>query len=520
MEVTYWSNTAALVLVLVPVLLFVLAAKFSFQKLKRSKKFPPSPPARPVIGHLHMLKQPIHRTLHQLSEKYGDILFLRYGTRKVLLISSPSAAEECFTRNDIIFANRPRSLAGKYLNYDSTTMGFSSYGDHWRNLRRLTTIELFSTSRATMFSGIRTEEVRLLLKQLFQDSRKEPAKVALTSKFLELTFNNIMRMIAGKRYYGKNVMDQGGEFLQDIIKEMEALRGSSNLNDYFPVLQWVDYQGVEKRMQKLMKKMDNFLQQLIDEHMKTRGDSFPPVNLSAASNQKKHTTLIDVMLSLKETEPEFYTDQTIKGVILSTLTAGSQTSAATLDWAISLLLNHPEVMQKAFAEIEAVVGMERLLDETDIPKLCYLQMIIQETLRLYPPAPLLLPHESSADCTVSGFFVPPGTMLLVNTWSMNRNPKLWVEPTKFLPERFNGGEGEGYKFLPFGAGRRACPGAGLAKRVVSITLAALIQSFEWEKFGKEEMNMEEGTGLTMPKVIPLEAMCRPRQAMTDLLSTL
>ncbi|XP_037493864.1 cytochrome P450 81Q32-like [Jatropha curcas] len=194
----------------------------------------------------------------------------------------------------------------------------------------------FGTGVLGVFSGIRTEEVRLLLKQLFQDSRKEPAKVALTSKFLELTFNNIMRMIAGKRYYGKNVMDQGGEFLQDIIKEMEALRGSSNLNDYFPVLQWVDYQGVEKRMQKLMKKMDSFLQQLIEEHMKTRGDSSPPVNLSAASNQKKHTTLIDVMLSLKETEPEFYTDQTIKGVILQHLTAGSTNISSYIDWHLNL----------------------------------------------------------------------------------------------------------------------------------------------------------------------------------------
>ncbi|KAF2324317.1 hypothetical protein GH714_012346 [Hevea brasiliensis] len=353
MEVAQWLNLAVLVGVL-----FVFAAKFTFHKLGNPKNLPPIPPTRPIIGHLHLVKQPVHQTLHELSLRYGDILFLQYGTRKVLVISSPSAVEECFTRNDVIFANRPHSLAGKHLNYNSSTMGFSSYSDHWRNLRRLTTTELFSTSRTAMFSGIRTEEVRLLLKQLFQDSRRESAKVLLTSKFLELTFNNMMRMIAGKRYYGKAVMDQEGELLQDTIKEMEALRGSSNLNDYFPVLQWVDYQGVEKRMLRLKKKMDKFLQALIEEHRKARSDSYSSENLSDASKQKRNMTLIDVMLSLKETEPEFYTDQTIKGVILSTLTAGSQTSAATLDWAMSLLLNHPEAMQKAFAEIEAVVGQE------------------------------------------------------------------------------------------------------------------------------------------------------------------
>ncbi|XP_048226511.1 cytochrome P450 81Q32 isoform X2 [Ricinus communis] len=488
MEVSLWFKLA----VLVVVLLFVLVPKLTFfHKLDRSpKNLPPSPPARPIVGHLHLLKQPVHRTLHELSK--------------------------CFTRNDVIFANRPQSLAGKHLNYNSTTMGFSSYGDHWRNLRRLTTVELFSTAHTAMFSGIRAEEVRLLLKQLFQDSRGESAKVALTSKFLDLTFNNMMRIIAGKRYYGKDVVDQEGELLQDIIKEMEALRGSANLNDYFPVLQWVDYQGVEQRMLRLAKKMDVFLQDLIEEH---RTNSSASVNLSGASNQKRNLTLIDVMLSFRE-NLEFYSDQTIKGVILTTLTAGSQTSAATLDWAISLLLNHPKVLQKAFTEIETVVGLDHLLDEADIPKLNYLQNIINETFRLFPPAPLLLPHESSADCTVCGYYVPQGTMLLVNTWSMNRNPKLWEDPEKFMPERFEGQEGAGNTLLPFGAGRRACPGAGLAKRVISLTLGSLIQCFEWERIDEEEINMTEGAGLTMPKAIPLEALCRPREAMINLLSTL
>lgn len=204
----------------------------------------------------------------------------------------------------------------------------------------------------------------------------------------------------------------------------------------------------------------------------------------------------------------------------STLTAGSQTSAATLEWAMSLLLTHPEALHKAFVEIEAVVGLDHLIDETDVSKLSYLQNIMNETFRLFPPAPLLLPHESSADCRVCGFHVPRGTMLLVNIWSMNRNHKLWEDPTKFMPERFEGAEGEGYKLLPFGAGRRACPGAGLAKRVIGLTLGCLIQSFEWERFSKEEINMKEGTGLTMPRAVPLEAKYRPRKAMIGLLSSL
>uniref|UniRef100_A0A2P2PR29 Cytochrome P450 n=1 Tax=Rhizophora mucronata TaxID=61149 RepID=A0A2P2PR29_RHIMU len=401
-------------------------------------------------------------------------------------------------------------------------MGFSSYGDHWRNLRRLTTIELFSSSRLATFSGIRTEEVRSLLKQLFQDySEWELIKVQLTSKLTELTFNIVMRIIAGKRLYGKDTDSEEARLFHDLIREMESLRSSANLNDYFPVLQWMDFGGVEKKMKTLMKKMDRFLQDLVDEHQRARSESISSGNLSVSSKQSRNMTLIDILLSLKETDPEFYTNQTIKGVIMTILTAGTQTSAATMEWAISLLLSHPEAMRKVYADIDASVGRDRLLDETDVPNLGYLQNVINETFRLFPPAPLLLPHESTADCTVCGFHVPRGTMLLVNTWSMNRDPKIWKEPATFMPERFEGGEGtEGYKLLPFGAGRRACPGAGLAKRVIGLTLGALIQSFEWEKVSKEEIDMAEGTGLTMPKAQPLEALCKPRKHMIHLLSTL
>ncbi|KAJ8763270.1 hypothetical protein K2173_026171 [Erythroxylum novogranatense] len=457
------------------------------KKLANPKKLPPSPPARPIIGHLHLLKRPVHRALHELSTKYGAILFLRYGSRKVLL----------------------------HLNYNCTTMGVSSYGDHWRNLRRLTTIELFSTNRLGMFSGIRAEEVRLLLKQLLGDcSMKEVSKVVdMTATLTELAFNIVMRTIAGKRYYGKEANHEEAREFQSITREMEELRGSSNINDYLALLRWVDYGGVEERMKALMKEFDRFLQDLVEEHRRAR-------NVTSATKQQRFLTLIDLMLSLKETEPEFYTDQTIKGVMLSTLTAGTQTSIATMEWAMSLLLNNPEALQKAYAEIDSVVGQNRLLDETDLPKLNYLQNIITETLRLFPPVPLLLPHQSSADCTVGGFFVPQGTILLVNTWSMNRDPKQWPEPEKFSPERFEGGEGERYKLLPFGAGRRACPGSGLAKRVVGLTLGALIQCYEWERVSQEKINMVEGTGLTMPMAHPLQAVCRPRNGMINILSTL
>ena len=200
------------------------------------------------------------------------------------------------------------------------------------------------------------------------------------------------------------------------------------------------------------------------------------------------------------------------------LFAGTDTNAVTIEWAMSNLLNHPSMLRKLKDDIDSQIGQERLIDEPDLSKLPYLQNIIYETLRLHPPAPVLIPHMSSADCVVGGYDVPGGTMLLVNAWAIHRDPALWEDPLSFKPERFEIREGENFKMLPFGLGRRACPGIVLAHRVVGLTLGSLIQCFEWERVGKEEVDMEEGIGLTLPKAQPLEAMCKARPIMHKILS--
>lgn len=194
--------------------------------------------------------------------------------------------------------------------------------------------------------------------------------------------------------------------------------------------------------------------------------------------------------------------------------AGTDTSAVTIEWAMSNLLNHPEVLEKAKAEIDSQFGQEKLIDEPDVSKLHYLQSIILETLRLYPAAPLMIPHVPSSDCTVAGYNVPRGTTVLVNVWSIHKDPKNWDDPTSFKPERFENGDvklGEySNKLMPFGLGRRACPGANLAQRMVGLTLGSLIQCFEWERVDGKEIDMSEGNGSIMPKLVPLEAMCKAR----------
>ncbi|EEF52327.1 cytochrome P450, putative [Ricinus communis] len=493
------------VCILFTTFVILLLSRHFWSKRTTYRNLPPSPPKLPIIGHLHLMKEPVHRSLQDLSNKYGPIIFLSFGSQPVIIISSPSLVEECFTKNDIVLADRPRRQAGKYLHYDYTTIGAANYGDLWRNLRRLATVEILSTNRLNMFHGIRQEEVRMLVKNLFQSAGQVSAKVEMKSRLVGLSFNIIMRMVAGKRYFGSEVKDvEEATQFHDVIRETFVLSGAANLGDFFPLIRWLDYRGIEKRLVSARKNMDLLFQRLIDEHRHKRGSCL---------EDKSCKTMIDVVLSLQEFQPEYYSDEIIKGLIMAMLTAGTDTSAVTIEWAMSLLLNHPKALTKARAELDIHVGQDRLVDEQDLPKLQYLHCIINETLRLFPAAPLLVPHKSSDDCKIGGFDIPQGTVLSVNAWALHRDPKIWEDPNSFRPERFEGIKYETCLLVPFGLGRRSCPGAGLANRVVGLALAALIQCFDWERITEEEIDMLEGPGLTMPKVQPLEAMCKIRESM-------
>ncbi|KAJ8770763.1 hypothetical protein K2173_021410 [Erythroxylum novogranatense] len=488
-------------------LIFLFVALKFYQSNIRRTNLPPSPRSLPIIGHLHLLKPPMHRTLHKLAKIYGPIYSLRFGSQLVVVVSSSAAAEECFTKNDIVLANRPKLFVGKLLGYNYTTLTQAPYGDHWRNLRRVGAIEIFSAHRLNVLSNIRQDEVKRLVARLSRDSRHDFALVELKSMFQELTFNIMMRMVAGKRYYGDNVSDENeAKRFRGIMRELVSFGGTSNPGDFLPILNWIDGGKFKKSVTRLANETDKFLQGLIDEHRTTKGDL------------KNKNTIIGHLLSLQESHPEYYTDEIIKGFILVLLLAGTDTSSITMEWAMTNLLNNPTTLMKAREELDTEVGDECLVDEPTTFKLPYLKNIIFETLRLFPAAPLLVPHMASDDCTVGNYNVPQGTILLVNAWTIHRDPTLWDKPTDFVPERFDGGDGESHKLMPFGLGRRSCPGSGLAQRVVGLTLATLVQCFDWRRVDDTEIDMTEGKGITMHKIKPLEALCKSRPIINKILS--
>ncbi|XP_015080791.1 isoflavone 2'-hydroxylase-like [Solanum pennellii] len=483
----------------------------------RKRNLPPSPFSFPIIGHLYLLKNALHLTLTSLSAKYGPVLYLKLGyNMPVTVVSSPSAIEECLTRNDVIFANRPKTLAGEKFTFNYIVYVWAPYGQLWRILRRLTVVELFSSQSLSKSCTLRDEEIATFIRSLYRFSTiNSSKKVDLTNWAFTLVFNLMTKIIAGK-----HIVKEEDAGMEKGIEIIEKLRGTFlvtisflNMIDFLPILRWFGYKGLEKKMDVIHNKRNEFLNRLLDEfrHSKISG-------LKPNSN-----TLIETLLSFQESEPEFYTDDIIKSIMLVVFVAGTETSSSTIQWVMRLLLAHPEALHKLRADIDNKVGNKRLVRESDLTKLPYLRCVVNETMRLYPPVPLLLPHYSTEDCTVGGYDVPKHTMLLINAWAVHRDPKVWDDPEKFKPERFEATEGEterfNYKLIPFGMGRRACPGTDMGLRAVSLALGALIQCFEWQIEEEESLEASYHARMSMQNK-PLKAICTPRKDLVELLSQL
>ncbi|KNA04972.1 hypothetical protein SOVF_194720 [Spinacia oleracea] len=256
---------------------------------------PPSPPSIPILGHLHLLKPPFHRTLQSLSQRYGPIFSLRLGCQPVLVVSSPWAAEECFNQNDIVFANRPKFIIGEHLGYNHSLLIWSPYGEHWRNLRRVATLTMLSFRRINEAGPTRKMEIRNMISELLEGGTR---KVNLNQVFGKLARNFVMRIMNGKPWE-KMVMSPPANLM--------------TVCDFLPVLRWVGFRGIEKELINMKKERDEFLQGLVDECRETRRRG---LSCNDDEQNGKTNILIDKLLDLQEAEPEYYTDDFLKGFIL------------------------------------------------------------------------------------------------------------------------------------------------------------------------------------------------------------
>ncbi|KAL8116188.1 hypothetical protein AgCh_022617 [Apium graveolens] len=488
-------------------------------KSNKSDYAPPEPAgAWPIIGHLHLLgaNKLLHHLFGDMADKLGPIFCLQLGIHKTLVVSSWEVARECFTDQDKVFSNRPESIAVKIMGYDHAMFGFLPYGPKWRNIRKLVMVELLSNRRLDKLKHIPASEVNLFIKGLYEiwnvkGERSMPV-VELMERFRDLATNIVVRMVAGKRYFGNGGHEnEESRRFQKASEDFMHLLGLFMVSDAVPLFGWIDsLTGYKGKMKKTAKDMDHILEGWIKEHHQKR-------KISCIDESEQD--FMHVMLSFMESDPDAHnSDTAIKASCLSLLLGGYDTAMVTLTWAVSLLLNNRRVLEKVQDELEKHVGRDRQVNLSDVKNLTYMQAIVKETLRLYPATPLNPPREATEDCTVAGFHIPAGTRLFVNLWKLQRDPSVWSDPLEFQPERFIEKHvdvemwGQNFELIPFGSGRRVCPGITLGLQILHLTLAQLLHGFELATVSDLPIDMTEGPGLTNPKATPLEVTIRPRLA--------
>ncbi|KAD2805911.1 hypothetical protein R6Q59_029075 [Mikania micrantha] len=460
-------------------------------KTKQSFNRPPGPHGLPFIGNLHQIDQSsIHTYLWNLTKTYGPIVSLRFGFKSAVVISSASLAKEILHTQDLVFCDRPLFISQRKMTYNGIDIAFSPYSQNWRDMRKIFNLHLFSPKRLQSSRFIREDELSSVIKTI-RDRALSSEKINLSELMKNLMNNIMLRVCFGERY--QYVYKKSKVFR--LIDEVQAHMVDLYVSDIWPGLPFgglVDrLMGKMNRLNKCYQDLDSFFQQLIDEHM--------IINKQKHKIYKEYENVIDVLLQLAEDNLFTLTHEHIKGLLMDILVPGTDTVAATVVWAMALLIKNPKAMKKAQEEVRKVIGMDGKLDEDHhLPRLTYLKAVIKETMRLYPPAPLLVPRETRKDAIVQGYEIKQKTLVYVNAWAIGRDPKSWDKPELFLPERFKGYCND-FDLIPFGAGRRICPGMSTGEMMVEVLVANLLYLFDWGLPKEEDIDFDTTPGITMHK---------------------
>ncbi|TYI96781.1 hypothetical protein E1A91_D01G097500v1 [Gossypium mustelinum] len=432
-------------------------------KIKNSpKNLPPAPWKLPLVGHLHLLMFSLpHHRLTELAKRHGSLMHLQLGELSHIVVSSPEAAKEVMKTHDINFATRPYLLVAEIIGYNFSDIGFAPYGDTWRQLRKVCTLEL----------------LRL--------------EINLGEMLCNSSYNITLRTAFAAR------CKQHDAFIS-IARNLVEAAGGFSITDLFPSIKLLPMiSGMRAKLERWHQDLDAMLESIIEEHRAR--------NANTKDSDDVTDDLVDVLLNLQDDGGlEFpLRTENIKAVILDMLIAGTETSSTAVEWAMSEMIKNPRILEKAQAEVRQVYDRTGDVNEADLHELKYLKLVMKETLRLHPPVPLLLPRESSERCEINGYAIPAKTKVIVNAWAIGRDSNYWNEAERFYPERFIDSsvdyKGTNFEFIPFGAGRRICPGMSYGMAVVELSLAQLLYHFDWKLpngMKNEDLDMTEIFGAT------------------------
>ncbi|XVE64956.1 hypothetical protein DITRI_Ditri07aG0143100 [Diplodiscus trichospermus] len=471
----------------------------SFRKGNPSK-LPPGPRRFPILGNLFDLGDKPHKSLAKLAKTHGPLMSLKLGSLITIVVSSDKIAKQILQKHDLTFSNRTIVDAVRACQHHEVALPWLPVSPLWRTLRKVCNTHLFTTQKLDVNQSLRRKKIQELIANVHRSCHTGEA-INIGQAAFETTINLLSNTI-----FSMDLVDPSSPIAQEFRKTVWGIMeeiGKPNLADYFPMLRKIDPHGVRRRMTIHCQKLLDLFGKMFDERLQSR-----KAQDSAASND-----VLDILLDTIEGNMEELNKNHVMHLLVDIFVAGTDTTSSTLEWAMAEVLRNPQVLLKAKKELEQAIGKGNAVDESNINRLPYLQAIIKETFRMHPPVPLLLPRRAGADAEICGFKVPEGAQVLVNAWAIGRDPGIWETPSAFMPERFLASEidvkGRDFELIPFGAGRRLCPGLPLANRMLHLMLGSLIHSFDWKLEGgmsPKDIIMEEKFGITLQMADPLRAI--------------
>ncbi|KAJ6797387.1 cytochrome P450 89A2-like isoform X1 [Iris pallida] len=509
------------------ILLSILScAALSFLLLspKSRNKLPPGPPAVPILGNLIWLRnsildlEPVLRGLHR---QYGPIVTLRIGSRLAIFISDRNIAHKALFEYGAAFSDRPVPLpASRFLSSNQHNVSSAAYGPLWRVLRRNLVSEILQPSRIKIYAPSRSWVLGVLYNHLRSQSRSSGGGVVVAMESFQFAMFCLLVLMC----FGEKLDERAIREIEVAHRNLLLYASSLNVLAFFPAVSKYVFRKRWNKAVELAWKQTELCLPLIKarrEHKKKKEEEY--------TEERFVYSYLDSLLDIKLPEDggRSLTEEEMVTLCAEFLNAGTDTTSTALQWIMAELVRHPGIQERLAGEIEGAVGKEgEAIREEDLQRVRYLKAVVLEGLRLHPPAHFVLPHKMSEEVEFEGYVIPKHATVNFMVAEMAWDGAVWEEPMEFRPERFLGGSGEPgkevditgsreIKMMPFGVGRRICPGLGLAVLHLEYFVANLVRDFEWRAVEGEEVDMTEKSEFTVVMKNPLRAKLIPRRGIWE-----
>ncbi|MQL96066.1 hypothetical protein Taro_028733 [Colocasia esculenta] len=485
--------------------------------LRRKRRLlPPGPPAFPIVGNLLWLTRPVSdiEFVHRgLRDKYGPIVTLHVGSSPTVMVSGREIAHKLLVKHGAVFANRPTPFAGiRFISRNQHNISAAGYGPLWRLLRRNLMLEILHPSRIKTYAHAREWVLSILLDKLRARAGSGDGIVVVMESFQYSMFCLLVFMCFGEKLDKKAIGD-----IEKAQRDLLMFVGKLNVFAFMPKFAKYVFRGTWRKLLELRQRQREIYFPLI----RARGEQMAAGR--APSENSFHFSYVDSLLDLElpEENNRKLDEEEIIALCSEFLNAGTDTTSTALQWIMANVVKHQDLQERIVDEINGVLGEgDQEIREEDLHKFTYLKAVVMEGLRRHPPSHFVLPHAVTEEFSMDGYVIPKDATINFAVADINWDAKTWKEPMEFRPERFlPGGEGvdaditgsREVKMMPFGAGRRICPGIGLAMLHLEYFVANLVRAFEWKQVDGEEVDLTEKSVFTTVMKVPLRARITARR---------